>query len=98
MSYCNVAWIFHTGLTFCLENYLKKLIGNTEIEDCLQKLDKLTQEEARMALAEQLKVAHDIDGKVTSVDDRVQGIGTDISSGFRRVDYKLDQANRSLSL
>ena len=28
------------------EKYLKKLIGNTEAEDSLQRLDKLTQEEA----------------------------------------------------
>ncbi|KAF8487242.1 hypothetical protein DFH94DRAFT_841605 [Russula ochroleuca] len=37
------------------KKYMKKLTGNTEIEDSLAKLDKLTQEEARMASAELLK-------------------------------------------
>ena len=34
----------------------------------------MTQEEARMASAEQLKMTHCIDGKVTGVDDRVRGV------------------------
>jgi uncharacterized protein YoxC len=44
------------------------------MEDSLDKLDKLTQEEARMASAEQLKMTHSIDGKVSGVDDRVKGV------------------------
>jgi hypothetical protein len=62
------------------------LTGNTDIEDSLDKLDKLTQEEARVASAEMLKMTR-------SIDDKVQGIGSDV----RGVDNKLDQANRSLS-
>ena len=58
----------------CPEKYLKKLTGNTEIEDALQELDRLTQEEARMASAELLKIAHSIDGNVMGVDDRVKGV------------------------
>jgi uncharacterized protein YoxC len=50
------------------------LTGNKDIEDSLERLDKLTQEEARMASAEQLKMTHSIDGKVTGVDDRVRGV------------------------
>ena len=49
-------------------------MGNRDIEDSLERLDKLTQEEARMASAEQLKMTHNIDGKVTNVDDRVRGV------------------------
>jgi hypothetical protein len=49
-------------------------MGNREIEDSLERLDKLTQEEARMASAEQLKMTHIVDGKVTVVDDRVRGV------------------------
>ena len=49
-------------------------MGNREIEDSLERLDKLTQEEARMASAEQLKMAHNFDGKLTYVSDRVGGI------------------------
>ena len=53
------------------EKYMKKLIGRTEIEDALKRLDKLTQEEARMAAAENLKVAHAVDKKVEGVADTV---------------------------
>jgi hypothetical protein len=53
---------------------LKKLLGNRDIEDSLERLDKLTQEEARMASAELLKMTHSIDGKVMGVDDRVKGV------------------------
>jgi uncharacterized protein YoxC len=53
---------------------LKKLTGNTDIEDSLERLDKLTQEEARMASAELLKITHSVDGKVMVVDDRVKGV------------------------
>jgi uncharacterized protein YoxC len=53
---------------------LKKLAGNRDIEDSLERLDKLTQEEARMASAELLKMAHSVDGKVMGVDDRVKGV------------------------
>jgi hypothetical protein len=50
------------------------LTGNTDIEDSLARLDKLTQEEARIASAELLKMTHSVDGKVMGVDDRVKGV------------------------
>ena len=49
-------------------------MGSRDIEDSLEKLDKLTQEEARMASAELLKMTHSVDGKVTGVNDRVKSI------------------------
>ena len=83
-------------------------MGNREIEDSLERLDKLTQEEARMASAEMLKVTHSVDGKVMGVDGRVKRVEGKvqdvddkvqaIDSNVRGVDDKLDQANRSLSL
>jgi hypothetical protein len=44
-----------------LERFLKKLVGRSDIEDALQRLDKLTQEESRMAAAQGLRVAHGVD-------------------------------------
>lgn len=60
------------------EKYLKKLIGRTDIEDALKRLDRLTQEEAQMAAAQVLKVAH-------TVDDKVQGISDNVISVDNRV-------------
>ena len=57
-----------------LERYLKKLVGRTDIEDALKRLDKLTQEEARMATAQVLKVTHTIDDRVKAVDDKVAAV------------------------
>ena len=68
------AWIHDSWLTRRLERFLKTLAGNTDIECSLDKLDKLTLEEARMASAELLKMTHSVDGKVMGVDDRVKGV------------------------
>ena len=82
-------------------------MGNTDIENSLARLDKLTQEEARMASAELLKMTHSVDGKVMGVDDRVkivegkvQSVRSDVhnvGNMVQDVDDKLEQANRLLS-
>jgi methyl-accepting chemotaxis protein len=56
------------------------LVGNTDIEDSLSRLDKLTQEEARMASAELLKITHSVDGKVQDVRSDVQDVGNKVQS------------------
>ena len=43
-----------------------------DLESALKKLDKLTQEEARMAHAEALRMTHSIRNEVKVVDDKVQ--------------------------
>jgi archaellum component FlaC len=48
------------------------------MEDALKKLDKLTQEEARMAIAENLKATH-------AVDDRVRGVANSVAVIDNRV-------------
>ena len=47
-----------------LGKYLNRLLGKNDIEDALKRLDTLTQEEARMAIAEVLKVTHMMDDKI----------------------------------
>lgn len=49
------------------EKYLKKLLGRSDVEDALKRLDNLTQEEAQMATAEVLKVTRGVDNKVNEV-------------------------------
>jgi hypothetical protein len=58
----------------CSEKYGRKLIGRTDMEDALKRLDKLTHEEARMATAEVLRATHVIDERVHAVDDRVASV------------------------
>jgi uncharacterized protein YoxC len=57
-----------------------------DIEDSLEKLDKLTQEEARMACAEQLRLGHSVEGKVMGVDERVKGVGDDVQDVGKKVE------------
>ena len=56
------------------EKYLKKLLGRKDVEDALQRLDKLTQEEARMAAAEALTITCGIDDKVLGVDHKIGSV------------------------
>jgi hypothetical protein len=65
--------------------YLRKLIGRTEIEDALKRLDKLTQEEARMATAQILKTTHTIDDRVAGVADKVLGVDNRVAGVDDRV-------------
>ena len=95
----------------CLGRYLKQLIGRTEIEDGLKRLDKLTQEEARMAAAQNLKVTHavaetvvsidnrvdDVDDRVAGVSDQVAGIDDRVAGVDDRVQQMADQAKRMSS-
>ena len=50
------------------------------MEVALGLLDRLTQEEARMAAAEALKLARGIDVKVDGVDDEVKGVDRKVGS------------------
>ena len=75
--------IYHSS-----EKFLKKLEGRSDIEDALQRLDKLTQEESRMAVAQDLSATHgvaegvknvgndvhDIDYRVKGVDDKIDAV------------------------
>ncbi len=52
-----------------LEKFVKKLLGRNDIEDALKRLDALTMEEARMAIAETLNVTHRVDDNVAVLID-----------------------------
>ena len=87
----------------CLEKYGKRLIGRTDMEDALKRLDKLTQEEAGMAAAQNLKATHivdervrgvantmvAIDNRVASVDNRIADVTHAIDEGVRGVEEQV---------
>ena len=58
----------------CLEKYVKQLLGKNEIEGSLKRLDTLTQEEARMAIAEILRVTHSVNDNVRVVLNGAQDV------------------------
>ena len=51
----------------CLEKFGKRLIGRTETEDGLKRLDKLSHEEAWMGIAQNLKATHAVGEGVTEM-------------------------------
>jgi len=83
-----------TGLS---EKFGKKLIGRTDIEDALKKLDKLTHEEAWMGIAQNLKATHTvgesvrrvaeevvaIENRLANVDDRVRAVDDRVTGVIR---------------
>jgi hypothetical protein len=64
-----VLFLLSLGSHMCLEKFLKKIAGITKLEDGLKKLDKMTNEEARMANAEALRLCQTIYKKVEVVID-----------------------------
>ena len=71
---------------------MKRLIGRTDMEDALKRLDKLTQEEARMAIAENLKATYAVDERlkgvastVVAIDDRVTRVDNQVAGVNDRV-------------
>ena len=87
------------------EKYGKRLIGRNDMEDALRRLDKLTQEEARMAVAENLKATHTVDERVrgvvntvVAIDNRVAGVDNRVAGVDDKVEgiaNDVDQVKRS---
>jgi predicted nucleic acid-binding Zn-ribbon protein len=89
---------------------VQKLLGKNDIEDALKRLDTLTMEETRMAIAENLKVTNRIDdkvdkvdskvdkvdGKVDKVDDKVDKVGDKVCDKVDKVDDKVDEVDEKV--
>ncbi len=69
-------------------------MGKTDIEDAPIRLDKLTQEEVRMAIAQLLKITHGVDDKVTRIDDGVKGVDNKVKG----IDDKVNDVNDTVKL
>jgi hypothetical protein len=61
-------YVYILSVTQCTsEKFTKKLLGESEIEAVLQRLDRLTQDEARATVAQTLGVVHGLVGNVKTV-------------------------------
>ncbi|KAH8993385.1 hypothetical protein EDB92DRAFT_1980406 [Lactarius akahatsu] len=75
------------------KKYIKRLgLRGTPVEDALQRLDRLTQEEALMAAAENLKITRGIDNRVKAMQENWEGV----PQGIQTVDLKLQGTNDKL--
>ena len=59
-------------IKFAVEKFAKKLLGDREIEATVEKLDRLTQDEARMTVAQTLRVVHGLVGNVKVIMEGAQ--------------------------
>ena len=68
-----------------VEKFLRKLAGNADLENALKKLDRLTQEEARMALTEVTRATQSIRDEVKVVDCKLESVRDNIEDMGERV-------------
>ena len=59
---------------YATEKFLNRLMGRTEVEDALQRLDMLTKEETGMTVARNLALGHVVNDNVKVVEDTVKAI------------------------
>ncbi|KAH9028687.1 hypothetical protein EDB85DRAFT_2147778 [Lactarius pseudohatsudake] len=72
------------------KKFFKKLVGRQDIEDALARLDILTQEEARMAAAQILRLTRSVNVKVKVVDDKVTVVGNQMKNVDKKMDIVLN--------
>jgi hypothetical protein len=61
-------------LTLLPETFMKRLIGRSDIEDALQRLETVTVEEMRMANTEVLKEVHGVKTTMNAFGDKLQDV------------------------
>ena len=61
-------------LTLLPETFMKRLIGRSDIEDALQRLETVTVEEMRMASTEVRKEMHDVKSTMNALGDKLQDV------------------------
>ena len=76
-----------------LERFVKKLVGRSEIEDALRRLDKLTHEEGRMAAAQGLRATHGVGERVSSLRNVVHDLGDGVNVAINKMDAVLNGAH-----
>jgi hypothetical protein len=64
---------------------MKRLIGRTDMEDAFKRLDKLTHEEAQMAVAQNLKATHNVDQRVRGLANTMEAVGDRVAGVDDRV-------------
>ena len=80
------------------EKFLKRVIGRTDLEDGMKKLDKLTNEEVAMASAQLLKVAHNIDNNVLVVKSEIELVNDNIKAVDDKLQMMTDGGQHATSV
>ena len=70
---------------YSAERFLRKLARLSDFGDALRRLDKLMQEEHRMATARDLRVTHRVNERLVNVENDVQGVRETVNGIDERV-------------
>ena len=73
---------------------MKRLIGRIDMGNASKRLDKLTDEEAQMAVAQNLKATHDVDQRVRGVANAVVAVNDRVAC----VDGKVTSVDDSVNV
>jgi hypothetical protein len=79
------------------EQFLKRLIGRTNVEDALLQLDSLTKEENLMAVAKTFEVVHHVDDNVNEIKVLTEGIDDKVEVIDQNVKAVRERTQSSLS-
>ncbi|KAH9037401.1 hypothetical protein EDB83DRAFT_2524665 [Lactarius deliciosus] len=80
------------------KKFLKRLAGRTDLEDVVKKLDRLTQEEARMVLAEVLRITHSVRDEVNAVNGKVADVGDKVQCVDENVQIAIDDGKETKAM
>ena len=78
------------------EKFVKRVVGRTDLEDGMKRLDKLTNEEVLMAIAQLQEVTHDIDNNVTEVNEGVRRVDENVKDGVQVVNNNIKAVDNKL--
>jgi hypothetical protein len=73
----------------CIETVFSKLVGYTVIDDALDRLDKVTREEALTVAAQALDAAHRVNDKVIGIADEVKGIDSKMNGRVKGIESRV---------
>ena len=74
----SICLVFRFMADYEIERFMKRVVGRTDVEDALRRLDVLTKEENLMTVARNLEVTHRVDVNVVATQEAVHDIGTDV--------------------
>ena len=86
---------FHEADTVS-EKLVKRVVGRTDLEDGMKRLDKLTNEEVLMAIAQLREITHNIDNNVTEVNEGVRRVDENVKDGVELVNNNIKAVDNKL--
>jgi len=76
----SLIWYILFFADYGIEKFVKRLMGRTDVEDGLLRLDSLTKEEGLMGAARILGMVHNVDDNVTMMEKMIRDVDNDVKA------------------